>query len=46
MNKIFYLALFLAVVSAIAGGALAFANQMTAPVIAENNERAEKAGSA
>ena len=42
MNKIVHLGLFLAIVSAIAGGALAFANQMTAPVIAENNERQEK----
>ena len=33
MNKIVHLGLFLAIVSAIAGGALAFANQMTAPVI-------------
>ena len=39
MNKIVHLGLFLAIVSAVAGGALAFANQMTAPVIAENNER-------
>ena len=38
MNKIVHLGLFLAIVSAVAGGALAFANQMTAPVIAENNE--------
>ena len=42
MNKIVHLGLFLAIVSAVAGGALAFANQMTAPVIAENNERQEK----
>ena len=42
MNKIAHLGLFLAIVSAVAGGALAFANQMTAPVIAENNERQEK----
>lgn len=42
MNKIVHLTLFLAIVSAIAGGALAFANQLTAPVIALNNERAEK----
>ena len=42
MNKLVHLGLFLAIVSAIAGGALAFANQMTAPVIAENNERQEK----
>ena len=42
MNKIVHLGLFLAIVSAVAGGALAFANQMTAPVIAENKERQEK----
>lgn len=42
MNKIVHLGLFLAIVSAIAGGALAFANQMTAPVIAANNEKQEK----
>lgn len=42
MNKIVHLGLFLAIVSAVAGGALAFANQMTAPVIAENDERQEK----
>jgi electron transport complex protein RnfG len=38
-----YLALFLAIVAAIAGGALAFANSMTAPVIAANEEKAAKA---
>lgn len=38
-----YLALFLAIVSALAGGALAFANNLTAPVIAANAEKAEKA---
>ena len=42
MNKIVHLGLFLAIVSAVAGGALAFANQMTAPVIAANNEKQEK----
>lgn len=42
MNKILHLTLFLAIVSAVAGGALAFANQMTAPIIAANNEKAEK----
>ena len=41
-NKILHLTLFLAVVSAIAGGALAFANEMTAPVIAANAEKEEK----
>ena len=39
MNKIVHLGLFLAIVSAVAGGALAFANHMTAPVIAANNEK-------
>lgn len=38
-----YLAIFLAIVAAIAGGALYFANSMTAPVIAKNAENAEKA---
>lgn len=33
MNKIVHLGLFLAIVSAVAGGALAFANQMTAPLL-------------
>ena len=42
MNKILKLGIFLAVVSAIAGGALAYANEMTAPVIAANNEKTEK----
>ena len=42
MNKIVHLALFLAIVSAVAGGALAFANQLTAPIIAENNAKQEK----
>ncbi len=42
MKQILHLTLFLAIVSALAGGALAFANQMTAPVIQANNERAEK----
>lgn len=42
MKKILYLTCFLAIVSAIAGGALAFANQLTAPIIKENNENAEK----
>ena len=43
MKKILHLTLFLAIVSAIAGGALAYANSITAPIIAENNEKAEKA---
>ena len=42
MNKIAHLTIFLSIVSAVAGGALALANQMTAPVIAANNERLEK----
>ena len=42
MNKILHLTLFLGTVSALAGGALAFANDMTAPVIAKNKEIAEK----
>lgn len=42
MNKILHLALFLAIVSAVAGGALAFANQLTSPIIAENNAKQEK----
>ena len=42
MNKILHLTLFLGTVSALAGGALAFANDLTAPVIAKNKEIAEK----
>ena len=42
MSKIMHLSLFLAVISALAGGALSFANQVTAPVIAENNARLER----
>lgn len=42
MNKIAHLTVFLSVVSAIAGGALAYANQLTAPVIAANDLKAEK----
>lgn len=41
-DSILHLTLFLAIVAAIAGGALAFANQLTAPVIAANAEKAEK----
>lgn len=41
-NNIVHLTLFLGIVAAIAGGALAFANDMTAPVIAANEEKAEK----
>ncbi|MBQ0065161.1 MAG: FMN-binding protein [Firmicutes bacterium] len=40
MNKITHLTLFLGIVSALAGGALAFANQLTAPIIAENEAKA------
>ena len=42
MNKILHLTLFLGIVSAIAGGALAFANQITSPIITANNEKQEK----
>lgn len=42
MKKILHLTLFLAIVSAIAGGALAFANQVTEPIIAANTEATEK----
>lgn len=43
MNKVLHLTVFLAAVSAIAGGALAYANEVTAPIIAKNKENAEKA---
>lgn len=42
MKKILHLTVFLALIAAIAGGALAFANNMTAPVIAANELAAEK----
>lgn len=42
MNKIAHLTIFLAIVSAVAGGALALVNQVTAPVIEANNLRLEK----
>lgn len=42
MKKVLHLTLFLALVAAIAGGALALANSMTAPIIAENALAAEK----
>ena len=42
MNKILHLTIFLAIISAIAGGALAFANNLTAPVIAENELKQEQ----
>lgn len=43
MKKILHLTLFLALISGIAGIALGFANDMTAPVIEANNLKAEKA---
>lgn len=42
MKKILHLTVFLALIAALAGGALAFANNMTAPVIAANELAAEK----
>lgn len=42
MKKILHLTLFLAIVSVLAGGALAFFNEITEPVIAKNNERQEQ----
>ncbi len=42
MKKIAYLACFLAIISAVAGGALAFVNSLTAPVIQEMSIAAEK----
>lgn len=42
MKKILHLTIFLALVAAISGGALAFANNLTAPIIAENALAAEK----
>lgn len=41
-EKPWYLALFLAIVAALAGGALSLANSMTKPVIEANNEKKEK----
>ena len=35
MKKIIHLTLFLAIISALAGGVLGFVNQITAPIIAE-----------
>ena len=43
MKKIIHLTVFLALIAALAGAALGFANAMTAPVIAENELKAEKA---
>lgn len=42
MKKIIHLTLFLALVAAIAGGALALANSLTAPIVAANALAAEK----
>lgn len=42
MKKIIHLTVFLALIAALAGAALGFANSMTAPVIAENELKAEK----
>lgn len=42
MKKILHLTLFLALVAAIAGGALALANSLTAPIVAANALAAEK----
>ena len=39
MKKILHLTLFLAIVSVLAGGALAFFNEITEPVIAKKNEK-------
>lgn len=42
MKKIMHLTVFLALIAALAGAALGFANSMTAPVIAENELKAER----
>ena len=42
MKKIIHLTIFLALIAALAGAALGFANAMTAPVIAENELKAER----
>lgn len=42
MKKIMHLTLFLGIVSLLAGGALAFFNDLTQPIIAENNAQAER----
>ncbi|MEG2835132.1 FMN-binding protein [Anaerorhabdus sp.] len=42
MKKILYLACFLAIISAIAGGALSYVNSITAPIIKEMGIAAEK----
>ncbi len=41
-NNILHLTLFLGLTAAIAGGALAYANSVTKPIIELNNEKAEK----
>ncbi|MEG2409711.1 MAG: FMN-binding protein [Erysipelotrichaceae bacterium] len=43
MKKILHLTIFLALISAIAGGALAYANELTLPIINKNAMIAEKA---
>lgn len=43
IKKALHFALFLAIISTLAGGALAFVNGLTAPIIAENAIAAEKA---
>lgn len=42
MKKIIHLTIFLALIAALAGAALGFANSMTAPVIADNELKAEQ----
>lgn len=42
-SKIIKMALFLAIISSVAGGALAFVNSITAPIIAEKSIAAERA---
>ena len=42
MKKILHLTVFLALVAALAGGALGYANSLTAPIIEENELKAEK----
>ena len=43
MKKIIHLTLFLAIISALAGGILGYVNQITAPIIAEKKIAAVKA---
>ena len=42
MKKIIHLTVFLALIAGLAGAALGFANNMTAPVIAANDLKAEE----